>query len=1342
MMRWLMGSGWFGFDLNTSSLTFYSSMYDPADKLSQAFGFYASDSSFSKVYLLNWKYRNISPLPSTITYDYSDLAKYDFYYDMPETYPESGLNSMNAFWFTWENIGGFQGWNWDVHEIPAGLNAKYYLAPWNATYWGVYMPWYKGWDTYSFGPLQEWEIGRHYPYPQIPPESGETGSLILGNFQFAPYIPGLSLDILENGPYTIHLRGDIWENLVWPHWQWYRIYPPPQGLISPYPQNQKPYYYLYVDNLLAASGTFGRIDVDESLGIWWDNIENSWSVTGGEGRLEIHMPSLATISKWTTYELSFNLADNVHIPPIFNNILMPLSYSPDENIVIQLVTPDNLASVTLEYSFDNGVNWKTAQENQSYLIPCEAADWLTIRINVIDGYGNSLRYLSNPVALCGEVILSVPERVYIRPSEAVELSGRLTTIEGRGLKGLAVGLSDGENIRYTSSSENGAFTFTFAAPSAEGVYNFTLTSMAAGVYDNSQTQVLLTVDGTPPAKPILSSPENNAVRNVTIQTFTWIEPEPGITYDIQIDDEASFTPPYVHENLGLSDNSYTYALADGIYYWRVRAVDNAYNASGWSDNFNLRIDTTLPPVPALLWPTSGQNINDNTPTLDWSDVSDLSPPITYGLQVDNDLDFSTPFVDLTGLMESTHTTPELPEGVWYWRVNVRDNAGNTSDWSASRSFKVDVTPPPAPALVWPVDGMKTNDNTPTFKWTAVIDASLPLTYDILVDNDPSFTSPEITVSGLVDNNYAPMIGLMDENYFWKVQALDNAGNYSSWSTTWTFIIDTTPPTPPADIFVWPDNVNINDNTPDLDWNAFSDLGSPIKYDIQVDDDSDFSSPFVWISNIMDDNYEIMIELAEGVWYWRVKAKDNIGNAGGWYSSWFRVDVTPPVAPTLVWPADGENINDNKANLDWGPVTEYSLPVAYRVQVDDDPDFSSPIVDVAGLPDDNYQITTELAEGVWYWQVRARDNAGNPSAWTGSWFRVDITPPTAPLLTWPADSENINNTTPTLGWNQVDDISKPVLYYVALSDDPTFPYENYNSDWILGNNWTTPALTEGLWYWRVSVKDNASNVGENSIQRSFRVDITKPPMSSLALPADGQNLNDNTPNLTWSTVWDNSRPVLYRVWIDDDPDFSSPEVDSGWILDNEYTTTELPEKVYYWRVGTKDDAGNIGDNSGGKSFRVDITAPGTPSLVWPDNHNNINNTTPNLDWGLVSDLSTPITYDILIDNDLNFSSPEINVSGITDDNYQVPEESPLVESIWYYWKVRARDNAGNVGSWSISRSFKVDVTSPAAPSLISPADGEDINDDTPTLEWSGVTDSSMPVTYSLQVDNDNDSLRLS
>ena len=291
------------------------------------------------------------------------------------------------------------------------------------------------------------------------------------------------------------------------------------------------------------------------------------------------------------------------------------------------------------------------------------------------------------------------------------------------------------------------------------------------------------IDTIAPAAPTLGSPENNAVESDLTQTFTWTEPEAGVTYDIQIDNETSFTSPYVHENTGLADNSYIYTFAsDCVYYWRVRAVDAANNQSPWADNFKLTIQA--PPGQLTLYlPADGAITNDNIPTFEWTVDANAD---NHRLIIDDNPDFTSPIENrLFGSTDNTYTLENsLPDDNYSWKVIAINALGENQ--SPVWTFVIDTVPPGAPSLGSPADGTITDDNTPTFDWPDVEGAE---NYDLLLDDDPDFSSPEIQVTVPV-STYTPTAGLPDENYSWRVRARDAAGNVGDWSSTWTLIIKT------------------------------------------------------------------------------------------------------------------------------------------------------------------------------------------------------------------------------------------------------------------------------------------------------------------------------------------------------------------------------------------------------------------------------------------------------------------------------------------------------------------------------------------------------------------------
>ena len=85
-------------------------------------------------------------------------------------------------------------------------------------------------------------------------------------------------------------------------------------------------------------------------------------------------------------------------------------------------------------------------------------------------------------------------------------------------------------------------------------------------------------------------------------------------------------------------------------------------------------------------PADKDNIDIGTPSLSWEGTDADADSLTYRLQVDNDIDFSSPLIDEDGL-GSSYTTPELLESTYYWRVRASDGALE-SPWSATRSFTI------------------------------------------------------------------------------------------------------------------------------------------------------------------------------------------------------------------------------------------------------------------------------------------------------------------------------------------------------------------------------------------------------------------------------------------------------------------------------------------------------------------------------------------------------------------------------------------------------------------------------------------------------------------------------
>jgi len=145
---------------------------------------------------------------------------------------------------------------------------------------------------------------------------------------------------------------------------------------------------------------------------------------------------------------------------------------------------------------------------------------------------------------------------------------------------------DDTQVATSSITADGAFSVTFTAPSSTGGSHI----ITATDGTNTVTSTF-TMESTPPPipsplLPIMGGKESSKAH------FDWADvtdPSQPVTYTLQIASDANFTT-MVLEKTGLTASEYTITKEEKLestseeapYYWRVRAIDGASNASGWT----------------------------------------------------------------------------------------------------------------------------------------------------------------------------------------------------------------------------------------------------------------------------------------------------------------------------------------------------------------------------------------------------------------------------------------------------------------------------------------------------------------------------------------------------------------------------------------------------------------------------------------------------------------------------------------------------------------------------------------------------------------------------------------
>ena len=237
------------------------------------------------------------------------------------------------------------------------------------------------------------------------------------------------------------------------------------------------------------------------------------------------------------------------------------------------------------------------------------------------------------------------------------------------------------------------------------------------------------------------SPSDNARINDNTPTFRWSSAVGAVKYELWVDDDPTFASPEIIENT--SEVTYTstenQALTGEDYSWRVRAYDVDNNPTDWSPVWTFNLDTVPPSAPLLVSPENGDRENDLTQIFTWTKPE---PDVTYWIQIDNEAGFSQPYANENlAVTDNSYTHTFSRNGTYYWRVSARDAAHNWSTWSENYELTI-IALPGQPTLISPTDGMKDNDNTPTFMWTPGSNAD---NHRLLVDNDNDLSSPEENV---------------------------------------------------------------------------------------------------------------------------------------------------------------------------------------------------------------------------------------------------------------------------------------------------------------------------------------------------------------------------------------------------------------------------------------------------------------------------------------------------------------------------------------------------------------------------------------------------------------------
>ncbi|WP_310527876.1 hypothetical protein, partial [Nocardioides sp.] len=262
--------------------------------------------------------------------------------------------------------------------------------------------------------------------------------------------------------------------------------------------------------------------------------------------------------------------------------------------------------------------------------------------------------------------------------------------------------------------------------------------------------------------------------------FNWNRSAGAERYEIQVDDDSGFNSPEVNASTVNSVYVPEVTLKLATNYWRVRAV-LGIDRSDWTTG--LPFDPPVVTVPIPSSPVDGAHLQqpNDPPLLSWTPSPGAK---SYTVQVDSDSDF-VGADEFTTETTSFVITKPLGLGDWFWRVIASKGPGIVSLPSNTSSFWIEALATPViTGPLGPAPNVSPDVIDVVLDWDPVDGA---IGYELQVASNIDFTAGAIVEdrtgpSGRVlGTRFSPPITYDNNGYYWRVRAVDTAGNSSGWA---------------------------------------------------------------------------------------------------------------------------------------------------------------------------------------------------------------------------------------------------------------------------------------------------------------------------------------------------------------------------------------------------------------------------------------------------------------------------------------------------------------------------------------------------------------------------------
>lgn len=281
----------------------------------------------------------------------------------------------------------------------------------------------------------------------------------------------------------------------------------------------------------------------------------------------------------------------------------------------------------------------------------------------------------------------------------------------------------------------------------------------------------------------LNAPRDNYKSTSYAISFWWEPVEDALTYHLQVVNPGFSNIASLTLDTVVKSTKFTINLKPGDYQWHVRAINGStYTQFSAIKSFTVLNSSIKQQSVQLKSPGNNTLTNQTSTIFQWGDLYGATK---YQVQID-----TNNFANENALVYN-QTIPGqqinytfTKDQVYQWRVRAANDTAQ-AQWSTINVLTYDHTPPTAVTATAPINS-KVVSLPVSLQWNSVATASRYKLYAFKSDSTTTLNSSfPATVNS---TNYNFNTGSTGDRVYWKVSAIDAAGNEGQASVLRSFVL--------------------------------------------------------------------------------------------------------------------------------------------------------------------------------------------------------------------------------------------------------------------------------------------------------------------------------------------------------------------------------------------------------------------------------------------------------------------------------------------------------------------------------------------------------------------------